>query len=353
MELVKQWFRRYASNPQVVLLVLLLIVGLLAIILVGEMVAPFITALVIAYILDSPVVRLRSFGITRFWSVCLVFFSFLILFLAVVLMLLPILSQQVTQMFVELPNSFAVIQGLATQLQEAYPTVFTGTQVTQIIDSVRAQVIEWGQQVLRFSLGGGISGLITVVLYLVLVPLMVFFFLKDKRKILDWCSQFLPEKRHLVETIWGDANDRIGHYMRGKIYEIIIVGIVSWVVFIMIDIKFAVLLAFMTGFSVLIPYIGAAFVGFPVALVALLQWGISTETAMACFAYAVIQALDGNLLAPLLFSEVMKLHPIAIILALLFFGGIWGIWGLFFAIPLASLAHAIIKAWPKHKADES
>ena len=239
MELVKQWFRRYASNPQVVLLVLLLIVGLLAIILVGEMVAPFITALVIAYILDSPVVRLRSFGITRFWSVCLVFFSFLILFLAVVLMLLPILSQQVTQMFVELPNSFAVIQGLATQLQEAYPTVFTGTQVTQIIDSVRAQVIEWGQQVLRFSLGGGISGLITVVLYLVLVPLMVFFFLKDKRKILDWCSQFLPEKRHLVETIWGDANDRIGHYMRGKIYEIIIVGIVSWVVFIMIDIKFA------------------------------------------------------------------------------------------------------------------
>ena len=88
------------------------------------------------------------------------------------------------------------------------------------------------------------------------------------------------------------------------------------------------------------------------ALVALLQWGFSAEAAIAVFAYAVIQALDGNLLAPLLFSEVMKLHPIAIILALLFFGGIWGIWGLFFAIPLASLAHAIIKAWPKHKAEE-
>ncbi len=353
MELVREWFRRYASNPQVVLLMLLLIVGIVAIVLIGEMVAPFIAALVLAYILDSPVVRLRSLGVNRFWAVCLVFVGFLVLFLIVVLMLLPILSQQVTQMFVELPNAFGVIQSFASQLQEAYPAVVTGSQVNQIIESVRGQVIEWGQQVLRFSVGGGISGLITIVLYLVLVPLMVFFFLKDKHKILNWCAQFLPEQRHLVETIWGDANDRIGHYMRGKIYEIIIVGVVTWVVFVIIDLKFAVLLAFLTGFSVLIPYIGAAFVGFPVALVALLQWGVSTETAIACFAYAVIQALDGNLLAPLLFSEVMKLHPIAIILALLVFGGIWGMWGLFFAIPLASLAHAIIKAWPKHKSEES
>jgi putative permease len=62
--------------------------------------------------------------------------------------------------------------------------------------------------------------------------------------------------------------------------------------------------------------------------------------------YLVIQVLDGNVLVPLLFSEAVNLHPVAIILAVLFFGGIWGIWGVFFAIPLATLIKAIINAWP-------
>ena len=66
-------------------------------------------------------------------------------------------------------------------------------------------------------------------------------------------------------------------------------------------------------------------------------------------AYAFIQFLDGNLLVPLLFSEVVNLHPVAIIVAVVFFGSLWGIWGVFFAIPLATLIQAIIKAWPSHE----
>ena len=64
-------------------------------------------------------------------------------------------------------------------------------------------------------------------------------------------------------------------------------------------------------------------------------------------AYAIIQALDGNLLVPLLFSEVVNLHPVAIILAILVFGGLWGFWGIFFAIPLATLVKAVLNAWPR------
>jgi putative permease len=60
----------------------------------------------------------------------------------------------------------------------------------------------------------------------------------------------------------------------------------------------------------------------------------------------MIQALDGNVLVPLLFSEAVNLHPIAIIVAVLFFGGIWGVWGVFFAIPLATLISAVVTAWP-------
>jgi len=60
----------------------------------------------------------------------------------------------------------------------------------------------------------------------------------------------------------------------------------------------------------------------------------------------VIQMLDGNVLVPLLFSEAVDLHPVAIVIAVLFFGGLWGLWGVFFAIPLATLVNAILSAWP-------
>jgi putative permease len=96
-----------------------------------------------------------------------------------------------------------------------------------------------------------------------------------------------------------------------------------------------------------VPYIGAVVVTVPVILVAWFQWGWSPEFIWLGVAYTVVQALDGNILVPLLFSEVVNLHPVAIIVAVLVFGGLWGFWGVFFAIPLATLVHAILIAWPR------
>jgi len=113
------------------------------------------------------------------------------------------------------------------------------------------------------------------------------------------------------------------------------------------------LLATMVGLSVIVPYIGAAVVTVPVAIIAWFQWGWSADFGWLLFAYGVIQALDGYLLVPLLFSEVVDLHPVAIIIAILVFGGLWGFWGVFFAIPLATLVQAVIKAWPLKHREES
>ncbi len=102
------------------------------------------------------------------------------------------------------------------------------------------------------------------------------------------------------------------------------------------------------GISVLIPYVGAAVVTLPIAVVAYFQWGFNSDFAYVIIAYAIIQFFDGNLLVPLLFAEMVNLHPTAIITAVLFFGAVWGIWGVFFAIPLATLIHAVINAWPRN-----
>ena len=89
----------------------------------------------------------------------------------------------------------------------------------------------------------------------------------------------------------------------------------------------------------------------PVIVVAVVQWGISPEFAYLVAAYLVIQILDGNVLVPLLFSEVVNLHPVAIVAAVLVFGGLWGVWGVFFAIPLATLVQAVYISWPRIQKD--
>jgi putative permease len=192
------------------------------------------------------------------------------------------------------------------------------------------------------------------VIYLVLMPIMVFFFLKDKHRITSWFRSYLPEERQLATKVWHEMDLQLGNYVRGKFIEILIVWAMSYLTFAILGLQFAMLLGALVGLSVIVPFVGATIVTFPVALVAYFQWGWTSEFAYLLGAYLVIQAIDGNVLVPLLFSEVNNLHPIAIIVAVLFFGGIWGLWGVFFAIPLATLVKAVLNAWPQYRrADEA
>ena len=210
---------------------------------------------------------------------------------------------------------------------------------------------ELGQLVVTKGLSS-IPGLLALLVYMVLIPLMVFFFLKDRNKIVHWGLSFLPNERPLLNAIWLEMNQQIANYARGKVIEIIIVGGASYVTFVILGLNYAALLGLLVGLSVIIPYIGATLVTVPVTVVAYFQWGLTPDFYWVVAAYMVIQILDGNVLVPLLFSEAVNLHPLAIIVAVIFFGGIWGVWGVFFAIPLATLVSAIITAWPTTIADQ-
>jgi len=207
-----------------------------------------------------------------------------------------------------------------------------------------------GQQFITWSLTS-VGTVLGLAVLLVLIPVLVFFLLKDKDLLISWFKGYLPVERHLVSSVWADVEAQIANYVRGKAGEIVIVGAVSYITFISLGLQYSALLATVVGFSVLIPYIGAAVATFPVAFVAYFQMGWGWDFGKVMIAYAIIQALDGNVLVPLLFSEALNLHPVAIIVAILVFGGLWGFWGIFFAIPLATVVQAVLKAWPR-PADE-
>ncbi len=341
-QLFREWINRYFSNPQVLILWFLLILGFTLVVFLGHMLAPVLAAIIIAYLLEGLVHLLEKRRMPRKAAVLIVFVFFMVSFLALLIILMPLISRQVGQLLQQLPAMFAKGQSLLIQLPEKYPGYITEAQIRQITASLSNQITGLAQQILSFSLAS-VRGLIAAIIYLILVPLMVFFFLKDKRMIMDWVKGFLPDNRGLAREVWIEVNLQFANYVRGKIMEIIIVGVVTYIVFATMGLQFAMLLALLTGLSVLVPYIGVTVIFFPVAMIAFFQWGASADTLWVMLAYGVIQIFDGNLLAPLLLSRVVNLHPVAIIVAVLVFGGFWGIVGLLFAIPLATLCQAVIR----------
>ena len=346
MQLVTDWFKRNFSDPQVVYLAVLLLAGFAVVIWMGDMLAPVLASVVIAYMLEGLVALLERRGVPRLVVVLAVFVLFMLFVILILFVLLPQLSRQVTQLFQQLPSMITEGQTALMRLPERYPEFVSAQQVDELMGIIRRELANWGQHAVSVSLSS-VVGLITLLVYLILMPLLVFFFLKDKVAILDWVKQYLPSNRPLVNRVWSDVDRQIGNYIRGKFWEILIVGSVSFTTFAFMGLSYAMLLGVLVGLSVIIPYIGAAVVTVPVAVIAWFQWGWSADFAYLMAAYLVIQALDGNVLVPLLFSEVVNLHPVAIIVAVLVFGGFWGVWGVFFAIPLATLVQAVLHAWPQ------
>jgi len=347
---INTWYRRYFTDPQASLLVILLAFGLIIFLTMGKMLAPLLAALVIAYLLEGAVSKLQMKDITRFASVNIVYLLFLVFMAYILFGLMPLLYRQVSQFFQEVPEMIRNIQVLLLRLPEQYPDLISEEYVWELNSNIRDSFSELGQSVLSFSLAS-MPAVITVLVYLILVPLMIFFFLKDKKIVIAWLARFLPKERQLVDEIWVEMDAQIGNYVRGKFNEILIVGGVSYVAFVILGLNYAFLLAMIVGISVLIPYIGAAIVTLPIALVGYFQWGLTSDYNFAwlMLSYFIIQFLDGNVLVPILFSEAVNLHPLAIIVSILVFGGLWGFWGVFFAIPLATLVKALINVWPIHE----
>ena len=346
MQVVADWFRRYFSDPQVVFLALFLVVGFAVVLTMGDMLAPVLASAVIAYLLNGLVELVQRWGVPRLVAVVLVFTLFITFVALVVFGILPLLSRQVTELVQQIPSMIAQGQKALMQLPDRYPEIVTAEQIQQLFGAVRNELATFGQEVLSLSLAS-VVGFLTIAVYMILMPLLVFFFLKDKALIIGWFKRYLPRHRRIAKTVWHDVDRQISNYVRGKFWEILIIWSASFVTFSAFGLEYAMLLGVLVGLSVIIPYIGATVVTIPVLLIAWFQWGWTGDFVWLAVAYFVIQALDGNVLVPLLFSEVVNLHPVAIIVAILVFGGFWGFWGVFFAIPLATLVQAVISVWPR------
>ena len=344
-EVLTRWYERYLSEEEAVILLVMLAMAFTVMLFFGDILAPVLVAVILAYLMQGVANVLRQRGLPGELSVAVSTLLFLGGFFAVLFGLAPLVWRQLVALVREAPAIIEAWRKVLVTLPEEYPVFFTQQQVNELTAAIQAEMASVGQILVTKGLSS-IPSVLAAIVYLILIPLMVFFFLKDREQLTGWFASFLPAKRPLLERIWSELNLQFANYARGKGIEVLIIGGASYLVFALFSLNYAALLGLLVGFSVIVPYIGAALVTIPVVVVAYFQFGVTPDFYWVVGAYLLIQVLDGNVLVPLLFSEAVNLHPVAIVISVLFFGGLWGLWGVFFAIPLATLVNAILSAWP-------
>ena len=344
------WLNRYFSRPDAIFLIsALLVISLVLYTLAGAL-APVLTGLVLAFLLQGLVGRLVKLGSPHLLAIAVAMIVLIGTVAAAVLLVVPLLWQQAADLLALAPTLVGMLRDGLSSLAEAFPEFITEEQILGVVNESSKELGNLSGVLLE-SAFSQVFSLFGLLIYLVLVPISVFFLLKDKELLMAHLASLLPKDRPLLDAVGSQMNAQLGNYVRGKAIEILLVGTVSFITFLFFGLNYAALLGVLVGISVLIPFIGAAIVTLPVFMIAVLQFGWSLDLAWVMLAYAVIQFLDGNVLVPLLFSEAVDLHPITIIIAILAFGGLWGLWGVFFAIPLATFIKAIYVAWPRAPMD--
>lgn len=351
-EMFQSWYKQKFNDPQTVALLAILFIGFGIIYFFSHLLMPLLIAIVFAYLLEWPIRFLTvKLKLPRSVSLIIVLGGFISLSIFLFGVMLPNLWNQAMRFIKDLPSMFNLLNAWLAALPEHYPELIDYAMLDSLMESFKTKILSFGDILLTLSVNSIIS-LVGLGIYAFLVPLMVFFLLKDKTLFLRSFSRFMPKNRRLATKVWSEMQLQIANYIRGKFLEILIVGIATYIILLFFDLRYPLLLAVAVGLSVLVPYIGAVLVTIPLALVALFQFGLSPDFYYLMLAFIISQLLDGNLVVPFLFSEAVNLHPLTIIVAVIIFGGLWGFWGVFFAIPLATLVKAVVNALPSNHEEE-
>ena len=344
-EQVNKVLKSIFSNEETIIFSLVILLFFLVISFFGSIITPFMISIVVAYLLVGMQKKIQSYDVSANVALIITFSVFIITGAALLIWLVPLLYIQLQAFILDVPNLINNFLDFISGLPAKFPDLVSSEQISIFFQAVSEEASAIAQNIVKSSISG-IQSAITFLLYIILFPILVYFFLFDRKNIIEGFIKIIPGKREMLTNIWAEMDIQLSNYVRGKTIEIFIVGIAAAIIFVSLGLKYSALLSVLVGLSVIIPFVGAFLVTIPIVVVGLLQFGLGTEFYLLIGLYLLLQALDGNLLVPIIFSETVKLHPVVIILAVFIFGSMFGFWGVFFSIPIATFIKAVWNAWP-------
>ena len=351
LEELNKVLKKIFSNEETIIFSFSLLIFFIVISFFGSVLTPFIISIIVAYLLVGMQKKIQSYNISEKISLIITFSIFIVAGATLVIWLVPLLYTQLQAFVLDVPNLISNFRDFISELPSKFPDLVSSDQITIFFQAVSEEISALAQNIVKTSISS-IQSAITVLLYIILFPILVYFFLFDRKNIIDGFLKVIPGRRKMFTSIWAEMDIQLSNYVRGKTIEIFIVGIAAAIIFSSLGLRYSALLSVLVGLSVIIPYVGAFLVTIPVVVVGLLQFGLGTQFTILISLYLLLQALDGNLLVPIIFSETVKLHPVIIILAVFIFGSMFGFWGVFFSIPIATFIKAVWNAWPSSLSNE-
>lgn len=326
----------------------LLLFSLLIIIKVENMLLSSILAFVIAYLIGPWVNSLERAGMHRILATALSFVFVGALLSLLVLMTLPLVNEQLSLFRMELPKYIEGVTRLMAEFEEKLENLTGSIYMVDLSAHVGSALEVWARALFE-DLPRFITKSLTVSL---LAPFLAFFMVKDGRHISRSLLALVPNS--IFEptlNLFHQINDQMGHFVRARLLEAIIVGVVTWLGLLILDFPFAYLLALFAALTNLIPYVGPIIGAVPALAIAMINGQSPLEIFLVLCVYLTAQIIDAAFIIPLVVAKIVDLHPVTVVVAIIVGAQLMGVVGMLISIPVASVLKVTVGTVYRHLTD--
>ncbi|MFI2855912.1 AI-2E family transporter [Paenibacillus sp. JSM ZJ436] len=363
MEQPRIWpdrFKRFFLNNKFVLLLFILLLASLNIfilskitfilyplnVLIKTIILPIVLSGILYYLLNPLVNVMEEWKIKRVWSILILFLAIAGILTVVVLAVIPVLRNQIMGLI----NNFPAYSETVRQQFED----LTGSELFgQLQGALNVNSEEWWGTVTEKTtelfkntwtrLGGFLGAFTETVLSIITVPFILYYMLKDGKKLPVKILSFLPtNSRSGILHVLQDINRQISSFIRGQIIVSFCIGILLYIGYMIIGLDYALILAIIASFTSVVPYLGPAIAITPALVVAIVTSPIMLLKMIAV--WTIVQLIEGKFISPQIMGKTLKIHPITIIFVILTSGNLFGVVGVLLAVP----GYAVLKVCVTH-----
>lgn len=308
----------------------------------GDILLPFVVGGAVAYFLDPVVRRMQRLGLNRIAATALISLLAVLAVALALLLIIPAAVSQAAQLFEAAPEILSRLQGF---LNERFPAVMDAESAVRISlsglgDAIQARGGELLQQVLTSA-----RGLVSVVVFLVVAPVVAFYLLMDWPRLVARLDDLLPRAHApVIRQIAGEVDNAIAGFVRGQLSVCLILAVYYSSALMLAGLQYGMVVGIVAGLISFIPYIGAIVGGVLAIGLALFQfWGDPLAIGIVVGIFVVGQVLEGNVLVPNMVGRSVGLHPVWLLLALSVFGAMFGFVGMLVAVPVAAALGVLVR----------
>lgn len=328
-------------------------IGIVAIVLVviikvDNMLLSSILAFVIAYLIGPWVNYLERRGVNRVLATVLSFVAVGCVIALTVVLTMPLVSQQLTMFRLEFPKYIEGTTQLIGELESKIEALTGAFYHVDLSDHVGAALEPWTRALFE-DLPRFVTKSITVMF---LAPFLAFFMVKDGRHTSRTLLALVPNS--IFEptiNLFHQINEQMGHFVRARLLEAIIVGFVTWLGLFILGFPFASLLAIFAALTNLIPYVGPIIGAVPALVIALINGETALGITLVICVYLIAQLIDAAFIIPVVVAKIVDLHPVTVVVAIIAGAQLLGVVGMLISIPVASVLKVTMGTVYRHLTD--